>query len=81
MSVLISDEVVQATRLTEGELRREIAVLLFAQDRLTLAQASSLAAMSRIEFQHLLASRRIPVHYDVKELAEDLETAKTLPRP
>lgn len=81
MSVLIPDEVVLATRLTEEELRREIAILLFAQDRLTLAQASRLTSMSRIEFQHLLASRRIPVHYDVQELAEDLETAKTLRSP
>jgi predicted HTH domain antitoxin len=74
MSVTIPDEVLQSTRMTEEELRREIAVLLFQKEKLTLAQASRLAGMSRLEFQHLLASRQIPVRYDVQDFEEDLRT-------
>jgi len=76
MSVVIPDEIVQATRMSEGELKQEIALMLFHQQKLTLGRASRLAGMSRLQFQHLLASRQIPVHYDVAEFEEDLKTLK-----
>ncbi len=78
MSVIISDDILQATRMTEEELRREIAVLLFQKEKLTLAQASRMAGMSRLQFQHLLASRQVPVHYDLAEFEEDLKTSSEL---
>lgn len=78
MSVIISNDILQATRMTEDELRQEIAVLLFQKEKLTLGQASRLAGMSRLQFQHILASRQIPVHYDVAEFEEDLKTLKEL---
>jgi len=74
MGLIIPDDILQATRMTAEELRQEIAVLLFQRDKLTLGQASRLAGMSRLQFQHLLASRQIPVHYDVAEFEEDLRT-------
>lgn len=80
MSVIIPNDILQAVRMTEDELRQEIAVLLFQKEKLTLAQASRLAGMGRLQFQHLLASRQIPVHYDVAELEEDLKTLKELSR-
>jgi len=76
MSILISDDILQSARLTEDELKQEIAVLLFQKEKLTLAQASRFAGMTRLQFQHLLASRKIPVHYDVAEFEEDLKTLK-----
>jgi predicted HTH domain antitoxin len=78
MSLLIPEELVRATHLTEAELAKEIAVFLFQADRLTLGQASRLAGMHQVEFQHLLASRRIPVHYDVADFEEDLHTLRSL---
>ena len=74
MSIVIPDEILQATHLSAGELLQEIALMLFAKDKLTLAQASRLADMSRYRFQHLLASRGIPVHYDVEDFEADLAT-------
>lgn len=74
MAVTISDDVLQAARMSEEELRRELAVLLFQQDRLTLAQAAGLANVDRLQFQHLLASRRISVHFDIEDFEQDLET-------
>ncbi len=64
--------------MTEAEFKRELAVWLFQQERLTLAQASQFVEMTLVEFQHLLASRRIPVHYDVAEFEEDLRTLREL---
>ena len=47
MGLIIPEEVLQASHLTPLELKREIAVMLFAQDRLTLGQASELSEMSQ----------------------------------
>ena len=76
MTIVIPDDILQATRLTEDELKQELAVILFQKDKLTLGQASILAGMNRLQFQHLLASRKIPVHYGVSEFEEDMKTLK-----
>lgn len=81
MSVTIPDEFLHAARMSEAELRQELAVLLYEKDRLTLAQASRLSGMERLRFQHLVASRGIPVHYDVEDFERDLATLRDLGRP
>ena len=80
MSLVIPDEILQATHMSAAELTLEIAVLLFQREKLTLGQASRLAGMSQLQFQHILASRQIPVHYDVAEFEEDLRTLQELQR-
>ncbi len=80
MSLVIPEEILQAARISEAELRQEIAVMLFEKEKLTLEQASRFAGMSRLQFQHLLASRQVPVHYDVEDFEEDLHTLRKLGR-
>ena len=80
MSVEIPDEIVSATGMSASELLQEIAVLLFQTERLGIGQASYFAGMSRLQFQHLLASRRIPLHYNEKDFESDLQTLKDLKR-
>ena len=72
MTVTIPDELLQSDHLTELELRVEIAVTLFQQDRFTLGQAALFANLGKIEMQRILASRRIPLHYTMEDLEEDL---------
>ena len=74
MSVVIPDEILRTIRMSADELLQEIAVLLYQKEKLTLAQASRLSKMSRLQFQFLLASRRIPIHYDIPEFKSDLKT-------
>jgi predicted HTH domain antitoxin len=81
MAVIIPDDVVQATGMSVAELQQEIAILLFAKEKLSLGQASRLAGMDRLQFQHLLASRQIPVHYDIAEFEADLQTLRELGQP
>ncbi len=81
MSVMISDETLRATQLSEGAFKEEIAVFFFRQHKLTLEGASKLAEMGQAQFQHLLASRRIPVHYDADDLEHDLKTLRALNMP
>lgn len=80
MPVTIPDEVLSAARITEPELRRELALTLFQQERLTLAQASRLAEIGQLAFQAPLAERRIPIHYGTEEFHDDLRRLRELGR-
>ena len=79
MTLTPPDELVQSTQLTEAELQAELALALFQQERLTLGQASILAGLPQLDFQRLLASRRIPLHYGIEAMEQDLQRAKRLP--
>ncbi|MDB4948061.1 MAG: hypothetical protein JWM27_710 [Gemmatimonadetes bacterium] len=78
MSVMISDALMQSARMTEREMKQEIAVLLFGRDKLTLAQAARFAEMDRTDFQLLIASRGLFVHYDADDFQQDLATLREL---
>lgn len=78
MSIVIADEIVQSTRLTAAELMQELALALFQREKLTFGQASRLAGMSQWQFQQLLGSRDIPIHYDVQDFEADLRTLEEL---
>ncbi len=67
---MILPKIIVWTKLT-GE--REIAIALFKQELITLGRASSIARMHQIDFQKLLSSRGICVHYDVEEFEQDIQ--------
>lgn len=78
MSVVISNEILQSARMTEKELLQEIAVMLFEKEKLSLGQASKLAEMNPMQFQHLLASRSIPTHCGIEDFEQDLRILEIL---
>ena len=78
MSLVIPDDILRAANISASDLRREIAVLLFQQDKLTLGRASEFAGVSQLEFQRLLAKLRIVVHYDTQEFNDELDTLRRL---
>jgi len=80
IAIEIPREVIHATRMTPQELRRELAVYLFQQGRLSFGKAREMADMTAWAFQQLLGSRGIPVHYDLEDYEEDLTTLKELGR-
>jgi predicted HTH domain antitoxin len=79
MPVTLTDELLHSAKLTEAELKAELALTLFAQERLTLAQAAELASLPLLDFQRLLRDRRIPLHYDASDLEQDLQRALAKP--
>ena len=78
IAIEIPREVIHATRMTPEELRRELAIYLFQQGRLSFGKAREMADMTAWAFQQLLGSRGIPVHYDLEDYQEDLATLKEL---
>jgi len=66
--------------MTLQELRIELAILLFQQGKLSFGKAREMAGMTVWNFQQLLGSRNISVHYDIKEYEDDLSTLQELER-
>jgi predicted HTH domain antitoxin len=59
-------------RLTESEVKLELALSLYAARKITLVQAADLAGTGFFDFQARLRDRQIPQHYDEKDLDQDL---------
>lgn len=73
MSLVVSDEIVKASGLSEDELLLEVVVLLFKLDKISLGKAAELLKTPQIQFQRLIADRGICVHYDIAEFQEDIQ--------
>lgn len=77
MTILIPGDVLKTAGLSEDELRYEIAVSLYKRGA-TLAQAARIADFSLLEFQRLLASQDVPIHYSTRDFEDDIETLRQL---
>lgn len=75
--VAITEDTLRAAHISESEFRQEAAILLFEKG-LPLMKAAEVAQMERLAFQHLLASREIPVHYDAEDFDADLDALESL---
>jgi len=80
MPVIVSDEALAAAHLTEAEALKELALTLFQQERLTLAQAARMAGVGRLKFQEWMAERGLTIHYDVEDFEKDVATLRSLGR-
>ncbi|PIG90629.1 UPF0175 family protein [Gloeocapsopsis sp. IPPAS B-1203] len=81
MSIVISDEILQASQLSPSEFRQEIALHLFQTGRLTLGYASQLADLQPNAFRQLLKQHNIPLYcYDVEDFELDLKNLRELGR-
>ncbi len=78
MSLVIPDELVQASGLSEDELLQELVLLLFQRENISLGKASRILGLTQLEFQALLADHNLSIHYSVEELHEDVQNLQTL---
>ncbi|NEP11963.1 MAG: UPF0175 family protein [Symploca sp. SIO2C1] len=80
MSVVIPDDVLVSARMSETQLKLEIAIMLFQQDRISIGKARRLAGINLLEFQREISQRGICIHYDVEEFEEDIKTLQEMGR-
>jgi predicted HTH domain antitoxin len=80
VSIEIPREILHAVGMSPQDLKRELAIFLFQQGKLSFGKARELTGMTVWAFQQLLASREIALHYDVKDYEEDREILKELGR-
>ncbi|MBD1858352.1 MULTISPECIES: UPF0175 family protein [Leptolyngbya] len=69
----ITIDIPDSLHLSEAELRSELAIALFQQDRVSLGSASKIAGMHIMDFQKLISDRGICIHYDVEEFQQDVQ--------
>lgn len=79
-SIEIPQAVMDSARISPEEAKRELALSLYGQQRLSIGKARELAGMSLWEFRQLLASRHIAPHYDVQDFDEDLAVLQEWPQ-
>lgn len=60
--------------LKDQQIRLELALVLFQSEKITLGRAAHFAGLHQYEFQKELSKRKIPIHYDLVDLEEDLNT-------
>jgi predicted HTH domain antitoxin len=80
ITVEIPDEVVKGMHLpasdAQAEVRKEIALALYARGLLSIGKATELAGVPRHDFETVLAKRHVERPYDATELERDLAWAK-----
>lgn len=70
-AIEIPAEIVHATRMTVQEMKQELALMLFQQNKLSFGKAREMTGLTVWEFQLLLGQRKILVHYDVQDYLAD----------
>lgn len=78
MSVVIPDDILHATKLTEEELRLEIAIMLYKLEKISSGKVRTWTGLTVIEFQHELAKRGLCINYDVEDFQSDVQTLQLM---
>lgn len=78
MSVVIPDDILQATNMTESELKLEIAIMLYKQQKISSGKVRNWTGLTVIEFQQELAKRGLCINYDTEDFQSDVRTLRSL---
>jgi predicted HTH domain antitoxin len=73
-SIELPRELLHAARMSGDDMKRELALTLFQQGRISFGKAREVAGMTVYHFQQLLGCRGICVHYDVDDYRQDMKT-------
>ena len=76
MGIVIDDDLLHAARMSEPELKLELAVLLYQRNRLTLGQAARLAGMNQARLRLPLGGRAIAPNYGLAEFSHDVAVVR-----
>ena len=55
-------------------VRLYLAIELYREGKVSLGKASEIAEVSKWEMMEILASKNIPIQYDVEDLEKDIKT-------
>lgn len=78
MELTVPDELIQTTNLTQDQLRFDLALGLYIDQRITLGRGAEIAGITKPVFLDELGKRKLPIHYDAEDLQADLETIAAL---
>ena len=76
----IPRDVFDSTHLSCAQLKLELALTLYTQQRLSIGKARELAGLSLWAFRQQLAARQIPTHLAIDDVQKDIATLHQLGR-
>ena len=76
MSLVISDELVRASGLSEPEFFQMLVLTLYEKEKISLGKASKLLGITQLNFRALMAEHGLYVHYSVEDLHEEVASLK-----
>ena len=74
MTITVPLPVALEQSMPPARAKLHLAIGAFAAEEVTLGQAAEIAGVSQTELMRELSRRRIALHYDRAEFAEDLQT-------
>ena len=80
MEVVIPRDIVAATKMSETQLKLEIAIMLYKQEKISSGKACQWLGINLIEFRRELGQRGLTINYDVEDFESDLKTLGSLGR-
>ncbi|MEQ9667970.1 UPF0175 family protein [Coleofasciculus sp. G2-EDA-02] len=80
MDVVIPKDIVAAAKMSEAQLKLEIAIMLYKQEKMSSGRACQWLGMNLIEFRRELGQRGLTINYDVEDFESDLKTLRSLGR-
>ncbi len=80
MNLVIPDDILTASEMSEAELKLEIAIVLYKRKKISAGKACEWLGMNLIEFRRELGERGLTINYDVEDFEADVETLRSLGR-
>lgn len=77
-SLEIPLDLLETSRLSIDDLKKELALHLYKERKISQGKAREFAGLSLWGFRQLLATRKINVHYDVEDLTDDQTTFESI---
>ncbi|MGK7905317.1 MAG: UPF0175 family protein [Hormoscilla sp.] len=78
MNLVIPEDIIRSTKMSEDELQLELAIALYKQDLISSGKVRAWTGLTVLEFQHELAKRGLCINYDVEDFEADVKTLQSL---
>ncbi|MCE7061139.1 UPF0175 family protein [Dyadobacter sp. CY343] len=78
MLLELDDQIVQSTGMSPEELRLELALQLYKEEKITVGQGGKMTGIGSIKFQQELGKRKISSSFNNEDLQSDLKTLAAL---
>ena len=82
ISVKVPRDLVRILKVKDEEVPKLVklylAIELYSEGKVSLGKAAEIAGVSKWEMMEIIASKNIPIQYDVKDLERDIKTLEEL---
>jgi predicted HTH domain antitoxin len=82
ITVKVPRDLVRILKVKDEEIpklvRLYLAVELYREGKVSLGKATEIAGVTKWEMMEILASKGIPIQYDVKDLEKDVKTLEDM---